>query len=80
MSNESRGMNKYGFKIRTRGGSVVESLQVQARDRAEAEEKIRQIYHHCEILECQEITPTLKKEGLDLEDVVALINKQQQEK
>lgn len=73
-------MNKYGFKIRTRGGSVVENLQVQARDRAEAEQKINQIYHHCEILECQELTPTVKKESLDLEDVVALINKQQQEK
>lgn len=73
-------MNKYGFKIRTRGGSVVENLQVQARDRAEAEEKIRQIYHQCEILECQEITPTLRKEGLDLEDVIALIGKQQPEK
>jgi ATP:corrinoid adenosyltransferase len=53
---------------------------VQARDRAEAEQKINQIYHHCEILECHELTPTLKKESLDLEDVVALINKQQQEK
>jgi hypothetical protein len=73
-------VNKYGFKIRTRGGSVVESLQVQARDRAEAEEKIRQIYHQCEILECQEITPTLRKEGLDLEDVIALIGKQPPEK
>ena len=71
-------MNKYGFKIRTRGGSVVENLQVQARDRAEAEQKIKQIYHHCEILECHEVTPTLKKEGLDLEDVVALINKQEE--
>ena len=69
-------MNKYGFKIRTRGGSLVENLQVQARDRAEAEQKIKQIYHHCEILDCHEVTPTLKKEGLDLEDVVALINKQ----
>jgi len=73
-------MNKYGFRIRTRGGSVVDNLQVQSHDRAEAEEKIRQIYHQCEILECQEITPTLRKEGLDLEDVVELINKQQQEK
>jgi hypothetical protein len=73
-------VNKYGFKIRTRGGSVVDSLQVQARDRAEAEEKIRQIYHQCEILECQEITPTLRKEGLDLEDVIALIGKQPPEK
>jgi hypothetical protein len=73
-------MNKYGFKIRTRGGSMVENLQVQARDRAEAELKIRQIYHSCEILECHEITPTLKKEGLDLEDVIALINKQEEKK
>lgn len=69
-------MNKYGFKIRTRSGSVVENLQVQARDRAEADLKINQVYHHCEILECHEVTPTLKKEGLDLEDVIALINKQ----
>lgn len=69
-------MNKYGFKIRTRGGSIVENLQVQARDRAEAEQKINQIYHHCQILDCQEVTPTLKKEGLDLEDVISLINKQ----
>lgn len=71
-------MNKYGFRIRTRSGGLVENLQVQARDRAEAEGKISQIYRHCEILECQEITPTLKKEGLDLDDVLALINKQQE--
>ena len=69
-------MNKYGFKIRTRSGSVVENLQVQARDRAEAEHKINQVYRHCEIIECREAAPTLKKEGPDLEDVVALINKQ----
>ncbi|MBI3041856.1 MAG: hypothetical protein HYY78_03420 [Betaproteobacteria bacterium] len=71
-------MNKYGFKIRTRSGSLVENLQVHANDRAEAERKINQIYHHCEILECQEVTPTLKKEGLDLEDVISLINKQEE--
>ena len=69
-------MNKYGFRIRTRGGMLVENLQVHARDREEAERKINQVYHQCEIVEFQEITPTLKKEGLDLEDVIALINKQ----
>jgi hypothetical protein len=72
-------MNKYGLRIKTRSGSVVENLQVHARDRAEAETKIGQIYHYCEILECQEITPTLRKEGLDLEDVIALINKQEKD-
>ena len=69
-------MNKYGFRIRTRGGMLLENLQVQARDQAEAERKISQIYRHCEIIECREMTPTLKKEGLDLEDVIGLINRQ----
>jgi len=73
-------VNKYGFRIRTRTGGMVENLQVQARDRAEAEIKIKQIYHHCEILECLEVSPTLKKEGLDLEDVISLINKQEDKK
>lgn len=71
-------MNKYGFKIRTRDGSVVENLQVQARDQPEAERKINQVYRHCEIIDCHEVTPTLTKQGLDLEDVIALINKQEQ--
>ena len=39
---------------------LVENLQVQARDREEAERKINQIYHQCKIVECQEVTPTLK--------------------
>ena len=69
-------MNKYGFKIRTRGGMLVENLQVQAHDRDEAERRLRQIYLQCTIVECQEVTPTLKKEGLDLDDVLALIHQQ----
>jgi len=69
-------MNKFGFKIRTKGGMLVENLQVQARDRDEAERKINQVYHQCEIVDCQEKTPTIKKEGLDFEDVVSLINKE----
>jgi hypothetical protein len=71
-------MNKYSFRIRTRSGSLVENLQVQASDRPGAETKIRQIYRDCEILDCQEVTPTLRKEGLDLEDVISLINKQEE--
>lgn len=72
-------MNKYGFKIRTRGGMVVENLMVHARDRAEAETKLRQIYHHCDVLECTDIaanTP-VKGDALDLEDMITLIGKQE---
>jgi len=70
-------MNKYSFRIRTRAGMIVENLNVQARDRAEAENKLGQIYHHCEILECQELDPHLKGNGLDLESMISLINKQE---
>jgi hypothetical protein len=73
-------MNKYGFKIRTRGGMVVENLTVHGRDRAEAEHKLKQVYHHCEVLECQELAPPLKGDGLDLESMISLINKQQESK
>ena len=65
------------MKERQQREKAVRRLQVQARDRDEAVRKINQVYHQCEILECLEVTPTLKKEGLDLEDVVSLINKQE---
>ena len=70
-------MNKYSFRIRTRTGMVVENLNVQGRDRAEAERKLNQVYRHCEILECQEIDASLKGNGLDLESMISLINKQE---
>lgn len=73
-------MQKYGFRIRTRSGMVVENLMVQGRDREEAENKLKQIYRHCEILECHELAPDLKGEGLDLESMISLINKQEEGK
>jgi hypothetical protein len=42
---------KYGFRIRTRRGFMVEHLTIHGRDEADAERKLRQIYQHCEILE-----------------------------
>ncbi len=66
-------MIKFGFKIKTRGGMVVDNLQIAARDRAEAERKVAQIYHRCEILDCLELRQTLKEEGFDLESAINLI-------
>jgi hypothetical protein len=70
-------MGKYGYRIRTRNGMLVENLQVIARDRAEAENKIRQIYRKCEIIDCQEIAPPVKGENIDLENMISLIGKQE---
>jgi hypothetical protein len=71
-------MLKFGFRIRTRGGMVVDNLLVSARDREEAEHKILQIYHHCEILDCQEAQQALKEDsqGLSLENAIALITRE----
>ena len=71
-------MTKYGFRIRTRNGMLVENLQVHAHDRAEAERKIRQIYHNCEIIDCQDIAPAVKGENIDLENMISLIGKQEE--
>jgi hypothetical protein len=64
---------KFGFKIKTRGGMVVDNLQIGARDRAEAEHKVTQIYQRCEILDCVELRQPVKEEGYDLESMINLI-------
>ena len=69
-------MPKFGFKIKTSSGMVVDNLLVSARDRAEAEHKINQIYHRCEIIECLELRKSVKEEGFDLESAINLIGKE----
>jgi len=43
---------KYGFRIRTRGGLIVNNLLIHGRDEVDAERKLRQMYQHCRILQC----------------------------
>ena len=69
-------MIKFGFKVRTRSGTVVDNLTFAARDREDAERKVTQIYHQCEILECRELQPTIREEGFDLESAINLISKE----
>ena len=81
---------KFGFRIRTRHGLVVEHLMIHGRDEADAERKLRQMYLHCEILErsvmqpatmqpaavAPDILPLVKKtDGVSFEEVVSLISK-----
>jgi len=66
---------KFGFNIRTRAGMPVDNLVIQARDRTEAEAKLRQMYHHCEIVDSRVIEQAAG-EGADYEAVVSLIAKQ----
>ena len=67
---------KFGLKIRTRSGLPVDNLVVQARDQADAERKITQMYMHCEILECRQIQTATRDEATDLDGIISLISRQ----
>ena len=45
-------ITKYGFRIRTRSGLIVDKLLIHGRDEVDAERKLRQMYQHCRILQC----------------------------
>ena len=49
-------LTKFSFRIRTRSGTPVENLLIQAADQAQAEHRLQQMYPYCEILECRELT------------------------
>ena len=76
---------KFGFRIRTRQGLIVEHLMIHGRDEADAERKLRQMYLHCEILERSVMQPAVMQpslsapaaasDGSTFEEIVTLISK-----
>jgi hypothetical protein len=77
----SRGMMKFGFKIRTRSGLVVDNLLIPGKDQADAERKLTQIYRHCEILESKTIQQqTSRDDTMDMDGIISLISRQDKEK
>lgn len=66
---------KYGFRIRTRQGLVVENLLIHGRDEADAERKLRQMYLHCQILDRSVKGGNGKAAPLSFEEVVSLVTK-----
>jgi hypothetical protein len=70
-------VTKYRFRIRTRNGLVLEQLNIQGRDRADAERKLFQMYPNAEVLECLEVVAIPERqEGVDLSSVLSLISRQ----
>lgn len=43
---------KYGFRIRTNTGLIVDKLLIHGRDEIDAERKLRQMYRYCKVLQC----------------------------
>ena len=70
-----RFLTKFSFRIRTRSGTPVENLMVQAADRAQAEGRINQMYPYCEIVECRELTAMPRDEAASLDSILSLISR-----
>ena len=68
-------MTKYGFRIRTRVGLVVDNLLIQGRDEGDAERKLRQMYHGCEIIECVPMCGAVRGFVANFEEVAGLITR-----
>ena len=70
-------MPKFDFSVTTRDGQKVESIQIFGKDLPDAERKLRQMYHHCQVTQCR--TVDFDKEfsqSADIEVVLSLIVKQ----
>lgn len=66
---------KFGFRIRTRHGLLVENLMIHGRDEADAERKLRQMYQHCEILDSLAHEAPSRRTMPSFEEVVSLLSK-----
>ena len=68
-------LTKFAFRIRTRSGTPVENLMIQAIDQAEAERRLQQMYPYCEIVECRELTAMPRDESANIDNIISLISK-----
>ncbi len=66
---------KYGFRIRTRNGAIVDNLAIFGRDESEAQKKLLQMYQGCEILATSHVPAAGNSRAAtaNYEDVVDLI-------
>lgn len=64
---------KYGFRIRTKSGSIVEHLSIHGRDQEDALRKLMQMYPGCEILTSSTESVRLRPATCTFEEVVDLI-------
>lgn len=48
-------MQKYAFSIKTRSGQFIERIVIAGKDREDAERKLNQMYHYCEIVNCEQL-------------------------
>jgi len=75
-----RFLTKFSFRIRTRSGTPVENLMIQAVNQGQAEQRLQQMYPSCEIVECRELTAMPRDESANLDSIISLISRGDSEK
>ena len=67
-------MIRFGFQIRTKTGQRIDSISILAATQDDAERRLRQMYHHCEVIDCREQAVPRRLDTLDVEGVIGLIS------
>ena len=70
-------MLKFEFSILTRDGQKVDSILIMGKDQADAERKLLQMYHHCQVTLC-EIRPdseSQSSQAASVDTILSLIAK-----
>lgn len=70
-------MIKFEFSVLTRDGQKVDSILIAGRDQEDAERKLRQMYHHCQVTLC-EVRPDSQRQSLQaasVEEILSLISR-----
>jgi len=68
-------MLKFDFSVKTRDGQKIESIQIYGKDMPDAERKLRQMYHHCEIISSKTVDTDKTGQSVDIEELLSLISK-----
>jgi hypothetical protein len=68
-------LTKFSFRIRTRTGTPVENLMIQAHDQGQAEQRLQQMYPYCEIVDCRELTAMPRDEAASLDNIISMISR-----
>lgn len=63
---------KFLYTIRSANGVIVKNLKIYGKNRADADEKIRQMYMRCDIISCEAIVSKLGRSS-NYEDVLNVI-------
>jgi len=66
-------MIRFGFHIRTRTGQKVENISIMAATQSDAERRLRQMYHHCEIVECNTQSVPRHVDTFDFAGIIGMI-------